>query len=61
MRVQLKWSSSRQMWIGQTVRNQSKSSWMRQVMRWITPVEPAVAKRQVQVARVWQSDRQRSF
>jgi len=62
MRVQLKWSSSRQMWVGQTVSNNSKSaSWLRQMMRWISPVEPVVIKRHQPVARVWQSARQRSF
>jgi hypothetical protein len=61
MRVQLKWSSSRQMWVGQTVSNNSKSaSWLRQMMRWISPVEPVAAKRAATVARVWQSARQRS-
>jgi hypothetical protein len=62
MRVQLKWSSSRQMWVGQAVdKTSATSSWVRQVMRWISPVEPVVIKRHQPVARVWQSARQRSF
>ena len=62
MRVQLKWSSSRQMWVGQAVnKNAAPSSWVRQVMRWFHPVEPVTIKRQPPVARVWQSARQRSI
>lgn len=62
MRVQLKWSSSRQMWVGQAVSKAStSSSWVRQVMRWFHPVESVALKRQPPVARVWQSARQRSF
>ena len=64
MRVQLKWSSSRQMWVGQAVavdKHTASSSWVRQVMRWINPAEPVAMKRHHPVARVWQSARQRSF
>jgi hypothetical protein len=60
MRVQLKWSSSRQMWVGQAVNKSAKtSSWVKNVIRWIKPVESASFKRNSPVARVWQSDRQR--
>ncbi len=61
MRVQLKWSSSRQMWVGQAVEKDAKSpSWVSQVMRWIHPVETVTMKRHQSIARVWQSARQRS-
>ncbi len=61
MRVQLKWSSSRQMWVGQAVEKHAKSpSWVSQVMRWIHPVEPAAIKRHQPISRVWQSARQPS-
>lgn len=62
MRVQLKWSSSRQMWVGQAVRKNSQSaSWLRQLLRWVHPAESVAVKRQQPVARVWQSARQRSM
>lgn len=62
MRVQLKWSSSRQMWVGQAVpKNTQSASWLRQLLRWVHPAEPVAVKRQQTVARVWQSARQRSI
>lgn len=60
MRVQLKWSASRQMWIGQAVARPKSNKLVVGLMRWLQPVASTSTKRVV-VDRVWQSARQRSW
>ncbi|MCI4410675.1 MAG: hypothetical protein JHC38_03275 [Thiotrichales bacterium] len=55
MRVQLKWSQSRQMWVGQTVARPKASKLLAGIMRWLQPEQTNT--RRVLTSRVWHSTR----
>lgn len=58
MRIQLKWSASRQMWVGHMVSvRQTPISWLGQCKRWLTgsAVETPTRRHAHARASIWQS------
>lgn len=58
MRIELKWSASRQMWVGQMVSaRQPAISWLAQCKRWLWLAPQRSSTRKPTTSRIWLSQR----
>jgi hypothetical protein len=55
MRIEMKWSENRQMWVGQARARQTQKSGWSSLMSWLQPSSETTRQRRPMPVRVWQS------
>lgn len=55
MRIEMKWSENRQMWVGQARARQVQKSGWSSLLSWLQPAQDASRQRRIMPSRVWQS------